>query len=87
MKLSTDTYPSGSTAAGFDPHSNGPAAVAQGRWLVVAAALANPPKDRREAEPTLDALAPAVGPPTSARLDNGDFCETHMRARDPALFR
>lgn len=69
-----------STDDGFDQHYNCQVAVDQGSLLVVAATLSNHPNDQREAEPTLDALAPAVGIPTSASLDNGYFSQTTIQA-------
>ncbi len=69
-----------STDDGFDQHYNCQVAVAQESLLVVAATLSNHPNDQREAEPTLNALAPTVGTPTSASLDNGFFSETNIRA-------
>ncbi len=69
-----------STDAGFDQHYNCQAAVDQTSLLVVAATLSNHPNDQREAEPTLNALAPEVGTPTSVSLDNGYFSETNIQA-------
>lgn len=65
---------------GFDQHDNFRVAVDQVSRLVVAATLSNHPNDQREAEPTLDALAPEVGSPTSARLDNGCFSQANIQA-------
>ena len=47
-----------STNDGFDQHYNVQAAVDQGSMLIVATSLSNHPNDKREAEPTLDALSP-----------------------------
>jgi hypothetical protein len=72
MKNSTDT--------GFDQHYNVQAAVDQASLLIVAPSLSNHPNDQREVEPTLDALAPQLGQPTAAALDNGYFSEANVRA-------
>jgi len=62
-----------STNDGFDQHYNVQAAVDQDSLLIVATSLSNHPNDKREAEPTLDALAPRLGKPSAAALDNGFF--------------
>ena len=69
-----------STNDGFDQHYNVQAAVDQASLLIVATALSNHPNDKREAEPTLDALSPKVGQPTAAALDNGYFSEANVEA-------
>ncbi len=69
-----------STDDGFDQHYNCQVAVDQASLLVVATTLSNHPNDQREAEPTLNALAPDVGTPTSVSLDNGYFSETNIQA-------
>jgi len=73
-----------STNAGFDQHYNAQAAVEQDSFLVVANGLSNHPNDQAEALPTLDALAPVLGQPAAAALDNGFFSAaniTGMEAR------
>jgi len=73
-----------STDAGFDQHYNAQAAVEQGSFLIVANGLSNQPNDKAEALPTLDALAPELGQPAAAALDNGFFSAaniTGMEAR------
>jgi transposase len=60
-----------STDEGFDQHYNAQAAVDQASLLIVATSLSNHPNDQKEAEPTLDAIAPQVGKPEAAALDNG----------------
>jgi hypothetical protein len=70
MKNSTDT--------GFDQHYNAQAAVEQESFLIVANALSNHPNDKAEALPTLDALAPELGQPEAAALDNGFFSEANI---------
>jgi transposase len=69
-----------STNAGFDQHYNAQVAVDQASLLIVATALSNHPNDKREAQPTLDALSPQVGQPTAAALDNGYFSEANIEA-------
>lgn len=63
---------------GFDQHYNVQAAVDQDSLLIVATSLSNHPNDKREAEPTLDALAPRLGKPPAAALDNGFFSEHNI---------
>jgi hypothetical protein len=46
----------------------------------VATSLSNHPNDKREAEPTLDALSPKLGQPKGVALDNGFFSEHNIRA-------
>ena len=67
-----------STNDGFDQHYNVQAAVDQGSLLIVATSLSNHPNDKREAEPTLNALAPRLGKPSAAALDNGFFSEHNI---------
>ncbi|HKZ86762.1 MAG TPA: IS1182 family transposase [Anaerolineae bacterium] len=69
-----------STNDGFDQHYNVQTAVDQASLLIVATALSNHPNDKREAEPTLDALSSKVGQPTAAALDNGYFSEANVEA-------
>lgn len=64
--------------AGFDQHYNAQAAVEQESLLIVANALSNHPNDKAEALPTLDALAPELGQPEAAALDNGFFSEANI---------
>ena len=64
---------------GFDQHYNVQAAVDQDSLLIVAPALSNHPNDQQEVEPTLDALAPQLGQPAAAALDNGYFSEANVR--------
>lgn len=67
-----------STDHGFDQHYNAQAAVEQDSGLIVAQALSNHPNDKAEALPTLDALAPELGQPRAAALDNGFFTEANI---------
>ena len=69
-----------STNNGYDQHYNTQVAVTQDTMLIVANALSNHPNDKREAEPTLDALSPELGQPDSAALDNGFFSEHNILA-------
>ena len=48
--------------------------------LIVATSLSNHPNDKREAEPTLDAISPRLGKPAAAALDNGFFSEHNILA-------
>jgi len=67
-----------STNAGFDQHYNAQAAVEQKSFMIVANGLSNHPNDQAEALPTLDALAPELGRPLSAALDNGFFSAANI---------
>lgn len=69
-----------STNDGFEQHYNVQAAVDQDSLLIVATSLSNHPNDKREAEPTLDALSPRLGKPSAAALDNGFFSEHNILA-------
>jgi len=69
-----------STNNGYDQHYNTQVAVTQDTMLIVATSLSNHPNDKREAEPTLDALSPELGQPEGAALDNGFFSEHNILA-------
>lgn len=69
-----------STNGGFDQHYNVQAVVDQESLLIVASSLSNHPNDKQEAVPALDAIAPEVGTPTAAALDNGYFSEANIEA-------
>jgi len=69
-----------STNEGYDQHYNVQVATDQDSLLIVAHALSNHPNDKQEAAPTLDALAPEVGKPAAAALDNGYFSEANIAA-------
>jgi transposase len=69
-----------STNNGYDQHYNAQVAVTQDTMLIVATSLSNHPNDKREAEPTLDALSPELGQPEGAALDNGFFSEHNILA-------
>lgn len=67
-----------STDQGFDQHYNAQVAVTQDSFLIVANTLSNHPTDYGEALPTLDAIAPEVGKPQAAALDNGFFSAANI---------
>lgn len=69
-----------STNSGYDQHYNAQVAVTQDTMLVLATSLSNHPNDKREVEPTLDALSPELGQPTGAALDAGFFSEHNIEA-------
>lgn len=69
-----------STNSGYDQHYNAQVAVTQETMLIVATSLSNHPNDKREAEPTLDALSPKLGQPEGAALDQGFFSEHNILA-------
>jgi transposase len=69
-----------STDKGVDQHYNVQVAADQGCLLIVGHALSNHPNDKKEAVPTLDAIAPELGKPRAAALDNGYFSETNIHA-------
>jgi len=71
-----------STDDGFDQHYNVQAAVDQDSLLIVAPSLSNHPNDKAEAEPTLAALSPAVGPAEAVTMDNGYWSEPNLQACD-----
>jgi transposase len=69
-----------STNNGYDQHYNVQVAVTQDSMFIVTTSLSNHPNDKREAEPTLDALSPKLGQPKGAALDNGFFSEHNIHA-------
>jgi transposase len=69
-----------STNNGYDQHYNVQVAVTQDSLLIVATSLSNHPNDKREAEPTLDALSSKLGQPKGAALDNGFYSEHNIQA-------
>jgi transposase len=69
-----------SNNSGVDQHYNVQVAVEQDSLLIVASALSDHPNDKKEVEPTLDALSPKVGKPEAAALDNGYFSESNIAA-------
>jgi transposase len=69
-----------STDEGFDQHFNAQVAVDQASLFIVATTVSNHPNDQKEVEPTLSALAPRLGQPKAAALDNGYFSEANIAA-------
>jgi len=67
-----------STNDGFDQHYNVQAAVEQNSMLIVATSLSNHPNDKKEVEPTLQALPAELGTPNAVALDNGFFSEANI---------
>jgi hypothetical protein len=65
---------------GFEQDYNAQIAVDQASLLIVGESLSNHPNDQREAEPTLDAIPPAVGPPCAGAMDNGFFSAANIQA-------
>ena len=66
--------------AGFEQAYNAQAAVDQASRFIVACSLSNHANDKAEVEPTLAALAPALGTPPAAALDNGFWSEQNIAA-------
>ena len=62
-----------STTQGFDQDYNAQVAVDQASFLIVGESLSNHPNDQAEAKPTLESIAPQLGAPAAAALDNGFF--------------
>ena len=65
---------------GVDQHYNVQVAADQECLLIIANGLSNHPNDKKEAVPTLDAIAPQLGKPQAAALDNGYFSEANIQA-------
>jgi len=70
------------TDAGFEQDYNVQLAVDQASLFIVGHALSNHPNDSQEAEPTLDAIPPALGMPEAAALDTGYFSPATLAACD-----
>jgi len=66
--------------AGFAQAYKAPAAVDQASLFIVACSLSHHPNDKAEVEPTLAALAPELGTPPAAALDNGFFSPANIAA-------
>ena len=69
-----------SSSAGFEQAYNAQVAVDQDSLFVVACDLSAQPNDKAAVEPTLAALAPELGTPPAAALDNGFFSSTNLAA-------
>lgn len=67
-----------STNQGFDQDYNAQVAVDQASFLIVGESLSNHPNDQAEARPTLESIAPQLGQPGAAALDNGYFSATNI---------
>jgi transposase len=65
---------------GFEQDYNAQIAVDQASLLIVGESLSNHPNDQHEVEPTLDAIPPAVGPPSAGAMDNGFFSAANIHA-------
>jgi hypothetical protein len=68
------------STAGFEQEYNAQLAVDQASLLIVGESRSNHPNDQHEAEPALDAILPAVGPPSARAMDNGFFSAAHIQA-------
>ena len=66
--------------AGFEQAYNAQAAVDQASRFIVACSLSNHANDTAEVAPTLAALAPELGTPPAAALDNGFWSEQNIAA-------
>lgn len=65
---------------GFEQAYNTQVAVDQEALLIVGWGLSNHANDKQEAEPTLDAIPPQLGPPAAVAMDNGYFSEGNIAA-------
>jgi transposase len=63
---------------GVDQHYNAQVAADQESLLIVGHTLSNHPNDKQEAVPTLEAIAPQLGKPKAAALDNGYFSAANV---------
>ena len=66
--------------AGFEQAYNAQVAVDQASRFIVACSLSNHANDKAEVAPTLAALAPELGTPPAAALDNGFWSEQNIAA-------
>jgi len=64
----------------FEQDYNAQLAVDQNSLLIVGESLSNHPTDQHEAEPTLDAIPPQIGPPDASAMDNGYFSAANIVA-------
>jgi transposase len=65
---------------GFEQDYNAQIAVDQASLLIVGLSLSNHPTDQHQAEPTLDAIPPQIGPPEAGAMDNGYFSAANIQA-------
>jgi transposase len=65
---------------GNEQDYNAQIAVDQDSLLIVGEALSNHPTDQYEAEPSLDTIPPALGPPDAAAMDNRYFSAANRAA-------
>jgi transposase len=65
---------------GFEQDYNAQVAVDQASLLIVGESLSNHPTDQHEAEPTLEAIPPQIGPPEAGAMDNGYFSAANIEA-------
>ena len=65
---------------GFEQDYNAQLAVDQASLLIVGESLSNHPTDQHEAEPTLEAIPPEIGPPDAGAMDNGYFSQANIAA-------
>lgn len=68
-----------STDEGFDQHYNAQVAVDQASLLIVATSLSNHPNDRKEVEPTVNAISSKLGKPKAIALDNGYWSPANVK--------
>jgi len=69
-----------SRTEGFEQDYNAQLAVDQASLLIVGVSFSNHPTDQHEVEPTLDAIAPGIGLPDAAAMDNGFFSAANIQA-------
>jgi transposase len=67
-----------SSTEGFEQAYNAQIAVDQASLLIVGESLSNHPTDQHEAEPTLDAIPPQIGPAKAGAMDNGYFSAANI---------
>jgi len=67
-----------SSTEGFEQAYNAQIAVDQASLLIVGESLSNHPTDQHQAEPTLDAIPPQLGPAKAGAMDNGYFSTANI---------
>ena len=73
-----------STNKGYDQNYNAQIAVTQDSRFIVGTSLSNHPNDKREAQPTLNAISEEVGHAKSAAMDNGYMSADNIQAAEQA---